>query len=110
MNDLLEELVGDLGDEGEEIRTIEKKSPGLWHIHGGANLSEVTKATGLIFDTTAKNYDTFGGFVFDILGRLPDDGEQCKIIHPVKDGELLINVMEVKDRRLVSALVRYSKR
>ena len=109
MNDLLEELVGDLSSEGDDVKAIEKKGPGLWKILGGTNLSLVSRETGISFDTTDKNYDTFGGFVFTILGRVPDNDEQCEVKYPVKGGELKITITEVKDHRLESALVELVK-
>ena len=108
-NDLLEELVGDLSGEGAEIKAIEKKGHSLWTIQGGASLSLVAKETGIVFNTQDKNYDTFGGFVFTLLGRVPDSGEQCEVRYPVKGGELKITVTEVKDHRLESALVELVK-
>ena len=110
MYDLLETLVGDLGDEDEEVKLplIEETGPGLWRINGMAGLSLVEKETGVPFDEDiSKNCDTFGGFVFTLLGRLPDDGEQCELFYP-DEGEkrMHITVSEVKDRQLKSALVR----
>jgi putative hemolysin len=102
MNDLLEELVGDLAerDDKKELPPIEKKGPGLWRISGSASLDRVSRETGIPFNTD--NYDTFGGFVFTLLGRVPEDGEQCEL----EEGPLKISVTRVKDRRLESALLR----
>ena len=109
MNDLLEELVGELSGEGAEIKAIEKKGQGLWIIHGGTNLSIVAREIGIVFDTAEKNYDTFGGFVFTLLGRVPDNDEQCEVRYPVKGGEYKITITEVKDHRLETALVELVK-
>ncbi|MDR2553165.1 MAG: hemolysin family protein [Treponema sp.] len=107
MNDLLEELVGDLAEDGggPEIPLIEKKGNGLWQVRGGAGLERVGRETGV--SLPVESCDTFGGFVFTLLGRVPDDGESCRILYP-ESGEgphLHITLTEVKDRRLVSALV-----
>jgi putative hemolysin len=109
MKDLLEALVGDLSEknEGTELPLIEKKGPNLWKIRGRVNLSLVAKETGISFAAGGKNYDTFGGFVFTLLGRLPEDGEQCVLEYSAEgDKKLQITVTEVKYHRLESALVQ----
>jgi putative hemolysin len=114
MNDLLEELVGDLADEDDkaEVPLIEKRGPGFWRISGAAPLDKVEKETGV--SLPSENYDTFAGFVFTLLGRVPDDGERCELDYAVPETvdanpvtpRLRITVTDVKDHRLVSALVR----
>jgi putative hemolysin len=111
MNDLLEELVGDLTDEDDKagLPPIEKQGAGLWRVSGAAPLDKLGKETGVSFP--AENYDTFGGFVFTLLGRVPDDGERCELEYPPGPAAearrgLRITVTEIKDHRLESALVR----
>ncbi|MDR0599660.1 MAG: hemolysin family protein [Treponema sp.] len=111
MNDLLEKLVGDLTEEENrrEIPRIEKRGPGLWRFSGAVPLDKAARETGVSFP---EGNDTFGGFVFTLLGRVPDDGEHCELVYapPAVEGEeppakLRIAITEVKDRRLLSALV-----
>jgi putative hemolysin len=101
MNDLLEELVGDLteGDDAPELPLIEKKGAGLWRVSGAASLDRLSRETGV--KLPEENYDTFGGFVFTLLGRIPEDGE---VLELEVEG-LKISVTEIKDHRLESALV-----
>jgi len=110
MNDLLECLVGDIAEEDDkpESPLIERKGPNLWKLNGMASLDKLEKATGVALSKAASNCDTFGGFVFTLLGRVPDDGENCELTYTDETGELFITVTEVKDHRLVSALVRKS--
>ena len=76
--DLIEELVGDLGDEpdapGDPEPYIEKLDSGLWKLVGNVPLKDIHEATGL--ELCSEDYDTFTGFVFDALGTIPDNGEQ----------------------------------
>jgi putative hemolysin len=106
MNDLLEALVGDLADSEEkaELPAIEKKGPGLWLISGSASLDKVAAETGAALPV--ESYDTFGGYVFTLLGRIPEDGEKPEL----EDNGLSISVTKIEDRRLVSALVRNSSK
>jgi putative hemolysin len=102
MNDLLGELVGDLDSGGAQAERaiIEEIAPGFWQVGGAAPLEKVARKTGAPLPTGG--YDTFAGYVFTLLGRVPADGERAE----VEDAGLKISVTEVMDRRLVSALVR----
>ncbi len=76
--DLVEELVGDLGDEDEDPGDpepyIQQTDAATWRIHGNVELELIEAATGL--ELATKDYDTFTGLVFDALGAIPADGEQ----------------------------------
>jgi putative hemolysin len=102
MNDLLEALVGDFHEEtGEAERPlIEKKARNLYCIRGGAPIDKVADA--LDIEKPQGNFDTFGGFVFSALGRVPEDGEKVF----VEAGGLAVQVLSVKDHRLDEALVK----
>ncbi len=78
MQDLVEELVGDLHDDvpdqDDSDPYIEKVNDTTWKIHGNVTLEDLQKATGLEF--ADEDYDTFTGMVFDALGAIPGDGPQ----------------------------------
>jgi putative hemolysin len=101
MNDLLELLVGNLdrGVSAPERPLIETLGPGSWRINGAASLDRVARETGR--GLPVDQYDTFAGYVFSVLGRVPPDGEQSE----VEDCGLNIRVIRIKDRRLEEALV-----
>jgi len=102
MNDLLEELVGDLEDDAsvpEEPPIIERMDSKTWKIQGVAPLGEVSKELGVMLPE--EDYDTFGGFVFGLLGYVPDDGETPT----VEEFGLVIKVTEIKEHQLEKAIV-----
>lgn len=74
INDLVEQLVGDLGidDTEEDIPLIEKIDEFMWRIHGSALLEEVSEEIGIALP--CDEYDTFNGLVFHTLGSVPEDG------------------------------------
>lgn len=80
INDLLELLVGDFDDEPteEELKPdIEPIDGSIWRIKGCAALEDVAESLGL--DTLPlAEYDTFGGFVFGMLGYVPSDGAKVR--------------------------------
>ena len=102
MNDLLEELVGDLEDDismpakSPLIEPIDSKT---WRIQGIAPLDEVAEQLGVLLPY--EEYDTFGGLVFGLLGTIPSDGSTPEL----EEYGLIIKVKKIKDRRLESAVV-----
>lgn len=106
MNDLLEKLVGDLEDDistPAEPPLIERIDSKTWRIQGTAPLDEVSKHLGVSLPD--KEYDTFGGLVFGLLGSVPSDGSTPEL----EEYGLIIKVKKIKDRRLESAIVCLSE-
>jgi putative hemolysin len=102
INDLLEELVGDLEDDisiPEEAPPIERIDSKTWRIQGTAPLDEVSKELGVLLPE--EDYETFAGLVFGLLGNVPSDGSTPEL----EEYGLMIKVTEIKERRLESALV-----
>uniref|UniRef100_UPI0040576A5E hemolysin family protein n=1 Tax=Acetatifactor sp. TaxID=1872090 RepID=UPI0040576A5E len=74
MSDLLEQLVGDIGNEisdaeAEPIRQLDEKT---WEIQGCALLEDVAEALGIKLNV--EEFDTFNGYVLYEMGRIPEDG------------------------------------
>jgi putative hemolysin len=102
MKDLLEELVGDLDDDitnPPERPLIEKTGPDTWAVNGAVSLDRAARE--LDVELPVDRYETFGGYVFSILGRIPEDGFRGEL---EEDG-LKIKILEIHDRRLEKALV-----
>lgn len=100
IHDLLELLVGDLGDkEDTPWQTIEKTGDNEWKIPGAASLEEAGEALGMTFDT--EECDTFGGYILGLLGEVPDDGSTFEI----ETDALHIRVESVEDHRIDRTVV-----
>jgi len=102
MNDLLEQLVGNLDDDAstpEEPPPIERIDSNTWKIAGTTPLELVSKQLGV--QLPENDYDTFGGFVFGLLGSIPEDGSTPEL----EEYGLYIKVTEIKDHRLIKAIV-----
>jgi len=102
MNDLLEELVGDLEDDmsvPEEPLAIERIDSETWKIRGSAPLGEVDEQLGV--PLPENEYDTFGGLVFGRLGYIPDDGSTPEL----DEYGLHIKVSKIVDHQLEKAIV-----
>ena len=102
MEDLLEEIVGNIYDEfdPQEDQEIVQLEENLWRVAGAAELEDLYKALGLEAPSD-QEYDTLGGLVFDQLSVIPEDGSRFS----VEAGGLRVQVESVRDRRVEWALV-----
>lgn len=93
LHDLVEELVGDLEMEDEEERPeeIRQISENCWRIQGSAPLDEVEDA--LKISLPREDCDTFNGYVWGLIDRIPADGEQFEVQAP----GLKIQIKNVKN-------------
>lgn len=100
LTDLVQEIVGDFDEEniGESEEEIERIDSTTWKIKGSAPIDDVVKQLGIKIDDEC---DTFGGLVFGAFGSVPDDGTTFEI----DIANLHIKVLEVKEHRLVKAIV-----
>ncbi|NDF69470.1 MAG: HlyC/CorC family transporter, partial [Actinobacteria bacterium] len=98
LEDCLEELVGEIGDEHDDADTrFRPQAEGAVLIEGAVSLDDVNTqlGTALIHD----EYDTIGGYLFGVIGRLPRIGDG------VDEQGFRLCVEELDGRRI--ALVRY---
>jgi CBS domain containing-hemolysin-like protein len=76
LEDLLEELVGDIQDELDvEQPKIVRRPDGSFEVDGGLLTDVAAKKLGLHLDAQAESTDTLGGYVFTALGRPPVQGD-----------------------------------
>ena len=79
MEDILEEIVGNIQDEYDNDETmIEKLSDGDYLISGLAPLDEVGKMLGLPFDDV--DFETLNGYLISKLDKIPSDDDRSEII------------------------------
>ena len=103
MNDLVELLVGDLGDdENQEDKaddSIEQIGERTWKIAGRALLEEVEQLLGI--DLPDEDYETFNGYIFSFLGTVPQDGTTMD----VETDLMLVHITDILDHQIESAVV-----
>ncbi len=100
LEDIIEEIVGNLQDEyDEEEAEIVKRDDVNFVIDGQTALDDVTAAIGV--NMPEDDYDTLAGMVVSLLDRIPDEGEQPEtVFHNVR-----FKVLEMDDRRVSKILV-----
>jgi putative hemolysin len=97
MEDLLEEIVGDINDEYDVAEVAFEPTPeGDVLIDGGALISEVNERFELELAET--DYDTIGGYVFGAMGRVPEVGDVVGV--PPGEPKAWLVVEETDERRV----------
>jgi putative hemolysin len=75
LEDILREIVGDIGDEFEvEEKQVEKQADGTFLVDAALEVDRFTQAFG--FPLPEGDFDTLGGFLSSLAGHLPDVGER----------------------------------
>jgi putative hemolysin len=102
LEDLLEELVGEIADEYDEPeRLIQRLDESTFRVSGKLALEDLNAATGLSISNEA--YDTVGGWVLDLFGRVPRKSER------LETPELIVTVEKVERTRVVEVLIALRK-
>ena len=95
MEDILEELVGNIFDEYDDIEFEYKKlDDNTYLIDGSVSLYELKKI--LDVEIPEGDYETLSGYLIEKLGRLPEEGE-----YPIiEDDKLTYKIQEFEDKRI----------
>ena len=97
LEDILEELVGEIWDEHDEIiRSVEKLSDDEFLVLGNANVDKLLELLGYDEETEAV---TVNGWIMNELQKLPEKGDSFRF------HEWQVTVMEMEDRRVKSARI-----
>ena len=100
MEDILEELVGDIFDEYDEIeKEYEKIDDNTYLINGNVTINDVKKI--LEINIPEGDYETLSGYLQDMLGRIPEDEEKPI----VETNEATYKIEEYEDKRILKVKV-----
>lgn len=101
MEDLIEEIVGEIYDEDEDIeKEYTKLRENCYFVSGDLDFDQLLELTDREdFDNDTESH-TVGGFIFEHMGRIPKVGDKFEI-----DG-LSFEVYKVEERRIISAIVK----
>ena len=97
MEDIIEEVMGDIDDEYDEEETeIVKVDENTYTIDGNTDLDDINEELGL--ELVSENSETLGGFIIELLGDLPDEEEKEDKV--IEYENLVFKIESVKDRRI----------
>ena len=98
LEDLLEELVGEIADEydREEPEVLEL-GDGVYRVSGKASIDDVNELLGT--ELPDEDWDTVAGLMLDLLGRMPERGEETTF------RGLSIKAERIQGRRIASVMI-----
>ena len=96
VEDIIEQIVGDIDDEfDEEDRIIDKIDDNNYIVDGNVYLDDLEEETGV--ELESETSETVGGFIIDLIGEIPKENVQYA---PVSYKNYDLIILEVKDRRI----------
>ena len=96
MEDIIEEIVGDIDDEyDEEEPDVEKISEDTFYLDGSMDLDDVNEETGS--ELFSEDSETVGGLIMEALGEIPEDGSGPYVI-TLDNYEFTVE--SIRDRRI----------
>lgn len=100
MEDLLEELVGDIWDEDEEeVEELVQVGENRYEVTGDMNVYEMFEQLGVDDRSFDSDYNTISGWAMEMLEHIPDVGESFTYKN------LTITVLEQENQRIIKLLV-----
>lgn len=105
MEDLVEEIVGNIYDEfdPEEEPEIVKLEDNLWKVTGNTTIDDLAEELDVEPDMEDEDYDTVGGLIISLLQAIPEDGVGFEVegfgLH------IRVQAEDIKDRRIEKAYI-----
>ena len=97
IEDLIEEVMGDINDEYDEDEPfIRKIDNDTYIVNGLISIKELNDKLHLNLDEETEDYDTLGGFLINQIDYIPSETEECMVEYE----NLLFKVQCVKDKRI----------
>lgn len=106
LHDIIETLLGEIqeDDDIEEPDPIQKIDSDQFRIYGQADIEDVEKALGISLED--EDCDTFGGYILNHYGQIPDEGSHFKVSLDLMD----VYVKEVKNHRIGQTIVQIKRK
>ncbi|RLC47761.1 MAG: hypothetical protein DRH57_03480 [Candidatus Cloacimonadota bacterium] len=99
LEDILEELVGEILDEYDEKQIMIKKiSKNEYIVNSSVDLDDLNNRFNLQIDED--KYDTFSGFLYDLFGKIPEPNEKRKF-----QNKLLFTINNIEGQRINSVIL-----
>ena len=100
LEDLLEEIVGEIRDEydEDEAELIQGVGERTWLVEGSMKLDDINHELGTSLDS--EDYDSIGGLIIECLDRLPEDNEEVTLPNGIH-----LKVQGIDQNRIVKVLM-----
>ncbi len=106
LHDIIETLLGEIqeDDDIEEPDPIQQIDADQFRIYGQADIEDVEKALDISLED--EDCDTFGGYILNHYGQIPDEGSHFKVSLDLMD----VYVKEVKNHRIGQTIVQIKRK
>lgn len=106
LHDIIETLLGEIqeDDDIDEPDPIQQIDSDQFRIYGQADIEDVEKALGISLED--EDCDTFGGYILNHYGQIPDEGSHFKVSLDLMD----VYVKEVKNHRIGQTIVQIKRK
>ena len=95
MEDILEEIVGNIFDEHDEVEyNIVKVSDNVYNVKGLTPLSEIEEELSIVYDD--EDNDTLNGYLVSKLDRIPENDEGTEVV----ENNIKYKILSVKDKTI----------
>ena len=106
VEDIIEQIVGDIDDEfDEEDRIIEKVDDTIFIVDGNVYLDDLEEETGV--ELESETSETIGGFIIDLMGEIPRENIKY---NPISYEDYDFTILSVKDRRIEKVRIEIVER
>lgn len=102
IDDLLEEIVGDLDEgniQGPEFRENRK---GVYVVRASMSIKDLNEKIPIELDDENENYDSLAGYIIDKLGYIPEQGDNVSLRHNGYE----IKILYIEDNRIKACRIR----
>lgn len=106
LHDIIETLLGEIQEDDDinEPDPIQQIDADQFRIYGQADIEDVEKALGISLED--EDCDTFGGYILNHYGQIPDEGSHFKVSLDLMD----VYVKEVKNHRIGQTIVQIKRK
>lgn len=106
LHDIIETLLGEIQEDDDinEPDPIQQIDSDQFRIYGQADIEDVEKALGISLEN--EDCDTFGGYILNHYGQIPDEGSHFKVSLDLMD----VYVKEVKNHRIGQTIVQIKRK
>ena len=105
VEDIIEQIVGDIDDEfDQEERIITKVDDNTFIVDGDVYLDDLDEETGIQLES--ENNETIGGFIIELMGEIPREN---KTYPKIRYQNYLFEILKVRDRRIDSLRITIDK-
>jgi CBS domain containing-hemolysin-like protein len=101
VEDLLEEIVGEIRDEydEDEKELLKQLGDNEYEVSGSMKLDDVNEMLGTSFES--EDYDSIGGIIIELLDRFPTEGESV-----TTDDNITLTAKTVENNRIETVVIR----